>query len=140
MAVRKPIGCRAPVHSPDGRRGRGGKMVFVDGNAERIPNYSDGVVRLTGFAPVDVEAHLAGEDDETALRFEWWPNSSTEEAVLRAFDEWAAGWRRTEQSRPVEPRRLPRIGREQNSGRDADCSIDLLMSTVCDRCLDLQDG
>lgn len=115
-------------------------MVFVDGNAERIPNYSDGVVRLTGFAPVDVEAHLAGEDDETARRFGWWPNSSTEETVLRAFDEWAAGWRTNGAVQTSGAAQASEIGREQNSGRDADCSIDLLMSTVCDRCLDLQDG
>ena len=133
---RKPIGCRAPVHGPDGRRGRGGKMVFVDGNAERIPNYSDGVVRLTGFASDDVEAHLEGEDEETARRFGWWPNSSTAETVLRAFDEWAAGWRRTEQSRPspcaarrpgnwsglpvaqaIRRQRRCRIGRARHRGR-----------------------
>jgi len=59
-------------------------VVLVDGNVEKVPNYSDGVVRLTGFASDDVEAHLEGEDEETARRLGWWPNSSTAETVLRA--------------------------------------------------------
>jgi len=67
-------------------------MMAVGGEAERVPNYSDGVVLLTGFTPNDVEAHLAGEDEETARRFGWWPNSSTEETVRGAIDEWAKSW------------------------------------------------
>lgn len=64
----------------------------VGGEAGRVPNYSDGVVLLMGFTAIDVQAHLAGEDEETARRFGWWPNSSTEETVRGAFDEWAKSW------------------------------------------------
>lgn len=59
---------------------------------EGVPNYSDGVVRLTGFTHADIQTHLAGEDEETARQFGWWPRASTEETTRRAYDEWAANW------------------------------------------------
>jgi hypothetical protein len=37
---------------------------------------------LNGFTTVDIAAHLAGEDEETARRFCWWPQTSTEATVL----------------------------------------------------------
>ncbi|WP_028925194.1 GNAT family N-acetyltransferase [Pseudonocardia acaciae] len=57
-----------------------------------VPTYRDGTVLLSAFTPDDVASHLAGEDDETARRFGWWPESSTEETVLRSFDDWAKSW------------------------------------------------
>ncbi len=47
----------------------------------------------------DMEAHLAGEDEEQARRFGWWPKRSGPEhfrAMLTADEhEWTgAGWRR----------------------------------------------
>jgi RimJ/RimL family protein N-acetyltransferase len=56
------------------------------------PRYSDGVVELGQFETSDIAAHLAGEDEETARRFGWWPETSTAETVRRAFEEWAAQW------------------------------------------------
>jgi RimJ/RimL family protein N-acetyltransferase len=56
------------------------------------PPYDDGVVFLTGYGVGDVEEHLAGEDDETARRFGWWPQRSTAETVTAAFRSWAGDW------------------------------------------------
>ena len=59
------------------------------------PTLTDGVVVLDGFSPADVAAHLAGEDDEQARRFGWWPRRSTGETVRatieRRIAEWAEG-------------------------------------------------
>lgn len=38
------------------------------------------------------QAHLAGEDEETARRFGWWPKTSTQETVRAAFARWAHDW------------------------------------------------
>jgi RimJ/RimL family protein N-acetyltransferase len=54
---------------------------------------SDDLLVLTHYSEDDVSDHLAGEDEETARRFGWWPNTSTPETVQRAFDEWAENWR-----------------------------------------------
>ena len=54
---------------------------------------SDDVLVLTHYSEDDVSDHLPGEDEETARRFGWWPNTSTPETVQRAFDEWAENWR-----------------------------------------------
>jgi len=40
----------------------------------------------------DLEAHLAGEDEETARRFGWWPERSTPETVARTLKEWSDDW------------------------------------------------
>lgn len=56
------------------------------------PLYADGVVTLTGYGEDDVAAHLAGEDEETARRFGWWPKRSTPEGVIAAFHSWAEDW------------------------------------------------
>jgi RimJ/RimL family protein N-acetyltransferase len=52
----------------------------------------DGVVVLNGYSEEDVTAHLAGEDEETARRFGWWPKSSTETTVREAVDRWTQEW------------------------------------------------
>lgn len=57
-----------------------------------VPVFSDGVVTLDGYRDADIAAHLAGEDDETARRFGWWPRRSTEATVSAAFTRWAANW------------------------------------------------
>jgi RimJ/RimL family protein N-acetyltransferase len=56
------------------------------------PTLTDQVVILTGHLAGDVQAHLAGEDEETSRRFGWWQERSTEETVLAAYREWAAQW------------------------------------------------
>jgi hypothetical protein len=48
------------------------------------PVITDGVVELGAHTMADLDAHLAGEDEETARRFGWWPRASTPETVRRA--------------------------------------------------------
>ena len=50
------------------------------------------MVRLDSFMLEDVEAHLAGEDEETAHRFGWWPKRSTPETVASAIRRWNDAW------------------------------------------------
>jgi ribosomal-protein-alanine N-acetyltransferase len=57
------------------------------------PTLTDGVVILDGFTPDDAAAHLAGEDDEHARRFGWYPRHSTEESVRAAISRWLEAWR-----------------------------------------------
>ncbi len=56
------------------------------------PSLSDGTVVLDRHSDDDLEAHLAGEDEEQARRFGWYPRRSTRASVRRAFDGWAADW------------------------------------------------
>jgi len=58
----------------------------------RVPKLTDGVVLLDAFTPADADAHLAGEDEEHARRFGWYPNRSTLETVRAAFEGWAQDW------------------------------------------------
>ncbi len=53
---------------------------------------SNGVVTLDAHTEADIASHLAGEDEETAKRFGWWPDRSTEASVRQAFEEWASDW------------------------------------------------
>jgi RimJ/RimL family protein N-acetyltransferase len=58
-----------------------------------VPVLRGPVVSLDGFRAGDAPAHAAGEDEETARRFGWWPARSTPGDVLRAFARWDADWR-----------------------------------------------
>jgi hypothetical protein len=49
----------------------------MDGSDAGTPRLTDGVVILDAHTMADVEAHLAGEDEEQALRFGWYPERST---------------------------------------------------------------
>ena len=57
-----------------------------------IPALHDDVVILNQYTDEDLEAHLAGEDEETARRFGWWPKTSTPATVRDAFARWAHDW------------------------------------------------
>jgi RimJ/RimL family protein N-acetyltransferase len=57
------------------------------------PTLTDGVVILDGFTADDAAAHLAGEDDEHARRFGWYPRRSTEESVRASISRWQQDWR-----------------------------------------------
>jgi RimJ/RimL family protein N-acetyltransferase len=57
------------------------------------PHLSDGTVRLDGFSLDDVDAHHAGEDEEQARRFGWYPDRSTREQVRAAIERWQEQWR-----------------------------------------------
>jgi RimJ/RimL family protein N-acetyltransferase len=52
---------------------------------------NDGII-LNAHNDSEVAAHLAGEDEETARRFGWWPARSTEETVRAAYATWARNW------------------------------------------------
>jgi RimJ/RimL family protein N-acetyltransferase len=52
---------------------------------------NDGIV-LSAHNDSEVAAHVAGEDEETARRFGWWPAYSTEETVRAAYANWARNW------------------------------------------------
>jgi RimJ/RimL family protein N-acetyltransferase len=81
-----------------------------EGGSSVAPDLADGVVILTRYTEDDVPAHLAGEDEETARRFGWWPRTSTEATVHDAFAGWARNW---ETSGPIRAFAL----REQATGR-----------------------
>jgi RimJ/RimL family protein N-acetyltransferase len=57
-----------------------------------VPVLTDGVIVLNAYTDDDIPAHLAGEDEETARRFGWWPQTSTEATVRDAFNCWAHHW------------------------------------------------
>lgn len=52
---------------------------------------NDGII-LNAHNDSEVAAHVAGEDEETARRFGWWPARSTEETVRAAYATWARNW------------------------------------------------
>jgi RimJ/RimL family protein N-acetyltransferase len=57
-----------------------------------VPTITDGVILLNGHTERDMPAHLAGEDEETARRFGWWPKSSTEADVREAYARYSRDW------------------------------------------------
>jgi RimJ/RimL family protein N-acetyltransferase len=52
---------------------------------------NDGII-LNAHNDSEIAAHVAGEDEETARRFGWWPAYSTEETVRAAYANWARNW------------------------------------------------
>jgi hypothetical protein len=53
-----------------------------------VPTLTDGAVVLDAFTLDDADPHLAGEDEEHARRFGWFPRSSTPETVRSAIVRW----------------------------------------------------
>jgi hypothetical protein len=49
-----------------------------------VPELRGDRILLNAHADEDAAAHAAGEDEETARRFGWWPARSTEETVRAA--------------------------------------------------------
>ena len=58
-----------------------------------MPTLTDGVVLLNGPRLADVAAMVAGEDEEQARRFGWWPARSTEQHGRTAVERWRHQWR-----------------------------------------------
>jgi len=59
---------------------------------QKVPVLCDGVVLLDELTHSDAAAQLAGEDDEHARRFGWYPRRSTMKTVESAIDEWQSQW------------------------------------------------
>jgi RimJ/RimL family protein N-acetyltransferase len=57
-----------------------------------VPELRGDRVLLNAHTEEDAAAHVAGEDEETARRFGWWPKRSTEQAVLATYAGWAKNW------------------------------------------------
>lgn len=57
-----------------------------------VPRLTDGVVVLDEHERADVEAFVAGEDDEQARRFGWFPARSSAETVTAAIAAWRQSW------------------------------------------------
>jgi len=58
-----------------------------------VPELRGDRILLNAHTDEDVAAQVAGEDEETARRFGWWPKRSTSETVLAAYADWARNWR-----------------------------------------------
>jgi RimJ/RimL family protein N-acetyltransferase len=56
------------------------------------PRLTDGVIVLDAFTLQDLEDHIAGEDEEQARRFGWYPKRSTAENFRAAWSRWQADW------------------------------------------------
>lgn len=50
-------------------------------------------IRLCPVTLADADAWLAGEDEQMARMFEWWPNRSTRDNVVAAINGWSEMWR-----------------------------------------------
>jgi RimJ/RimL family protein N-acetyltransferase len=57
-----------------------------------VPELRGDRIVLNAHTDEDAPAHVAGEDEETARRFGWWPKRSTEERVRAAYADWAKNW------------------------------------------------
>jgi RimJ/RimL family protein N-acetyltransferase len=57
-----------------------------------VPVLHDDVIILNAYTDADAAAHAAGEDEETACRFGWWPEKTTEARARNAFANWARNW------------------------------------------------
>jgi len=59
--------------------------------AEGVELRDDAIV-LNRFVIGDVDAHVAGEDEEHARRFGWYPARSTPETARAAIESWSDDW------------------------------------------------
>ncbi len=57
-----------------------------------VPELRGDRIVLSAHIDNEAAAHAAGEDEETARRFGWWPAHSTEETVRAAYADWARYW------------------------------------------------
>jgi RimJ/RimL family protein N-acetyltransferase len=64
-----------------------------------VPEVRGQRILLNAHTDEDAAAHVAGEDEETARRFGWWPERSTEQGVRAAYAGWARNWQENRPSR-----------------------------------------
>jgi RimJ/RimL family protein N-acetyltransferase len=70
---------------------RGGRTLPSD-LVTTVPELRGDRVVLSAHTDNEAAAHAAGEDEETARRFGWWPACSTEETVRAAYARLATNW------------------------------------------------
>ena len=70
----------------DGRRSLHHSLVTA------VPELRNNGIILNAHDDSEIAVHVAGEDEETARRFGWWPAHSTEETVRAAYSNWARNW------------------------------------------------
>ena len=63
-----------------------------DQDVQAKPRLTDGVIVLDTFRLEDLDAQLAGDDEEQARRFGWYPATSTPETVRQAILRWQENW------------------------------------------------
>ncbi len=68
------------------------------------PALQDDVIVLERFSHLDVDAQVAGEDEEHARRFGWFPARSTRETVAAAIRDWNESWKTSGPSRTLAAR------------------------------------
>jgi RimJ/RimL family protein N-acetyltransferase len=64
-----------------------------------VPELRSQRILLNAHTDEDAAAQVAGEDEETARRFGWWPGRSTEQGVRAAYADWARNWQDNSPSR-----------------------------------------
>ena len=72
--------------------GADGRGTLHYGLVTAVPELRGDRIVLSAHADSEAAAHAAGEDEETARRFGWWPAYSTEETVRAAYANWARNW------------------------------------------------
>jgi RimJ/RimL family protein N-acetyltransferase len=92
-------GGRQPINGARARHREGGAHVLEGLCPQRyhdavalVPELRGDSILLNAHTDEDVAAHVAGEDEETARRFGWWPKRSTAETVRAAYADWARNW------------------------------------------------
>ena len=63
-----------------------------DSQVAAVPELRGDRIVLNAHTEGEAVAHAAGEDEETARRFGWWPARSTEKTVRAAYANWARNW------------------------------------------------
>jgi RimJ/RimL family protein N-acetyltransferase len=86
------------------------------------PCLTDGAIALDGYTAADTGAHLAGEDEEQARRFGWFPARSTPDTVAAAIAGWQRDWADDSGRHTFALRLLP--GRDLAGGCEVRCTGD----------------
>jgi RimJ/RimL family protein N-acetyltransferase len=85
--------CSPPEASQRPEKSRAdGRRSLHYGLVTAVPELRNHGIILNAHNDSEIAAHVAGEDEETARRFGWWPAYSTEETVRAAYANWARSW------------------------------------------------
>ena len=90
--LRKRVLLTTHIQPAAGKPGADGRRSLHYDLVTAVPELRSDRIVLNAHNNSEVAAHLAGEDEETARRFGWWPAYSTEETVRGAYANWARNW------------------------------------------------